>query len=312
LHWQHHLEAKGVVFHFNETVADIRTEGHSVQSAVLSNGTKVTGDVYFCCMPVESVANMPSLKIKGMSELAQLGHQLMVGVQLYFDKKIHLPTQNTALYIPDSPWQLVIEPQGSIWNKSYNDVADIWSIGLCDPVRHGLFIKKPFIECSHEEIKQEVWHQITKSEFGNYLNLGSVKILDHHVWDTYVFNGKTLSTHEPKFSTNKGTYYLRPNNHTEFNNLHFATAYTKTETDMFEMESAAEAGRQAARILEKSVRVLPTPRPLFFFFYRWIDAQLHKLNCYSRLTFMWFCLGLPFLILLPFAYLQRTFQKRQQ
>jgi uncharacterized protein with NAD-binding domain and iron-sulfur cluster len=307
LHWQKHLEAKGVTFHFNDTVTDIRTEGDRVQSAALLDGTEITGDVFFCSLPIESIANMPSLKIEGMKELAKLGHQLMVGVQLYFDKKIPLPTQNTALYIPNSPWQLVIEPQGSIWNQRYDDIADIWSIGLCDPVREGLLIKKPFVECSHEEIKKEVWFQITKSEFGKYLNLDSVQIVDHQVWDTYVYDGKRLSTREPKFSTNKGTYYLRPNNKTKFGNLHFATAYTKTETDMFEMESAAEAGRQAARTLEKSVRVLPTPRPLFFFFYRWFDKKLHKFDCYSRLPFVWLLLGFPFLILLPFAYVYSKF-----
>jgi hypothetical protein len=308
-HWKTHLETKGVIFHLNIVVKDIYPEGNSVKSALLADGSQVTGDVFFCGLSVSSIASMYSLKITGIDELARCSHQLMVGIQLYFDKKIPLPHQNTALYIPDSPWQLVIEPQGSIWSKSYNDIADIWSIGLCDPIRHGVIIKKPFVECSHEEIKKEVWHQIIVSELGKHLDLTKVKILEHHVWDTYVFNGKKLITDEPKFSTNKGTFYLRPNNQTIFDNFHFATAYTKTETDMFEMESAAESGRQAARILEKSVRVVPTHRPILFSFYRWFDSRLPQYNLYKHFPFVWFCLGLPFLLLLPFAYLKRLIQR---
>jgi hypothetical protein len=265
-------------------------------------------DVFFCSLPIESVANLTSLKIPGISELALLAHQMMVGIQLYFDKKIPLAIKNTAMYIPDSPWQLVIEPQGSIWNKSYGDICDFWSIGLCDPIRPGLMIKKPFLECSHEEIKNEVWHQIITSELGSHLNLEEIKILDHNVWDSYVFNGTRLETYEPKFSTNKGTFKLRPDNKTKFKNFHFATAYTKTDTDMFEMESAAESGKRAAKLLEQSVRVITINRPLFFSFYQWLDSLLPQINLYKHFPFIFFCLGLPMLLTMPFIYLQRFFQ----
>jgi len=199
-----------------------------------------------------------------------------------------------VMYIPDSHWQLVIEPQGSIWNKSYGDIADIWSVGLCDSVRHGLLIKKPFIECSHEEIQKEVWHQIKISEFGKYLSLEEIKIIDYNIWDTYIFNGRAIETQEPKFSTNKGTFFLRPNNETIFKNLYFAAAYTKTETDMFEMESAAESGRRAARMIEKSVDVKPCNRPVFFAPYRWLDSLFPQFNLYHAFPLGWYCLGLPF------------------
>jgi hypothetical protein len=161
------------------------------------------------------------------------------------------------------------------------------------------------VECTHEEIKNEVWHQILTSELGSHLALNQIQILDFNVWDTYQFNGKKLDTNEPKFSTNKGTFYLRPNNETEFNNFHFATAYTKTDTDMFEMESAAESGRRAARILEKSVRVVECDRPLSFTFYRWVDSLLPHLNLYKHFPFVFFCLGLPFYVLLPLLKLHR-------
>jgi hypothetical protein len=305
-HWQSYLESQGVTFHFNTAVVDVHTENNIVKNIILENTTKISGDIFFCSLPVESVARLPSLKIPGIHELAQRAHQLMVGMQLYFDTEIILPNKNknTAMYIPDSPWQLVIEPQGAIWNIKYEGIADYWSIGLCDPTRDGLLFNKPFIECSHEEIKEEVWHQIKISSLNKYLNLDKVKVTDYNVWESYIFNNGKLHTNEPKFSSNKGTYFLRPDNKTEFENLYFATAYTKTEVDMFEMESAAESGRRAAQMIEKSIRVVGTPRPLFFAPYRWLDALLSKLNLYQHSPILLFCLGLPLLIIcLPFLLL---------
>jgi len=294
-HWKSYLEDHGVTFHLNAQITDIHTDGDRVINALIANN-KIYGDIFFCCLSVESIARMPSLSLPGIAELAKLGYQLMVGMQLYFDKKISMPSNHTSMYIPDSPWQLVIEPQGSIWKKTYGDIADVWSIGLCDPTRPGLLIKKPFINCSHEEIQQEVWHQITNSELGDYLSLGTIQVVDYNVWDTYRFNGQSLETEEPKFSTNKGTWYLRPNNATTFSNLYVAAAYTKTETDMFEMESAAESGRRAVRLIEKSVCVFPSSRPVLFAPYRWLDSLFKPINLYQYATLGWFFLGLPIAI----------------
>jgi hypothetical protein len=305
-HWKAYLENNGVIFHLSSEISNVHEEGGEIKGITLGDNTKVTGDIFFCSLPVESVARIESLKIPGINELAERSYPLMMSIQLYFDKKITLPYQYTALYVPDSPWQLVIEPQGSIWNKNYNEIADFWSIGLCDPIQFGLLIKKPFIECSHEEIKQEVWHQLSLSEFNRYLQLEEVEILDYNVWDTYVFNGRKLDTYEPKFSTNQGTFYLRPDNTTHLKNMYFATAYTKTDKDMFEMESAAESGRRAAKILEKSIQVVGIERPLFFSPYRFVDNIFSSFNLYKHGTILWFLVGIiPALIIVPLRLMLR-------
>lgn len=303
-HWQAYLEGMGVTFHLGKTVQDVHLSGTHIDAVELTDGTRVTGDYFFCSLPIDIVAQLPSLQLDGMTQLAERGHQLMMGIQLYFDKKIALPYRDTALHIPDSPWQLVIEPQGVIWGKQYGDIADLWSVGLCDPLKPGLLIRKPFVECSHEEICKEVWYQICHSEFGNFLHLDRVNILDYNVWDTYVYDGTKIDTTEPKFSTNKGTYFLRPQNETKYENLFFATGYTQTKTDMFEMESAAESGRRAARLLDKTVRVAEARRPIFFAPYRAVDRLLSPLNMYRVIPFAWFALGLlPALVIYPFSYL---------
>jgi hypothetical protein len=308
--WKTYLLTKGVSFHLNAQVTDIQTEGDKVTKALLADGREIYGHHFFCGMSVESVAKMPSLHIPEIVQLAKLGYQLMMTIQLYFNKRPSLPLKHTVLYIPDSPWQLVIEPEGAIWNRSYGDVAGIWSIGLCESTRPGLLVKKPFVECSHEEIQREVWYQINISEFGKYLNLSSIQILDYNVWDSYVFNGSKLETYEPKFSPNKGTWRLRPNNETKYKNFYFATAYTKTDTDMFEMEGAAESGRRAAQMLDKSVKIINSYRPAFFAPFRWIDSLLPQFDIYKSFPLLSFCLGLPMLVFLPFVYLYRYFFKR--
>lgn len=294
-HWKAYLESQGVIFHLDANIMDLRTEDDRVTGAIIDNN-EISADIFFCCLSVESVATMSSLNLPSVQELAKRGRQLMVGMQLYFDKKIAMPSNHTAMYIPDSPWQLVIEPQGSLWGKTYGDISDVWSIGLCDPVRPGLLIKKRFIECSHEEIQQEVWYQITTSELGNYLSLNTIKVLDYNVWDTYRFNGHALDTNEPKFSTNKGTYFLRPDNATIYKNLYFATAYTKTETDMFEMESAAESGRRAARLIDESINIIPSNRPALFAFYRRLDSVFKSFDIYRYAPLGWAFFALPFAI----------------
>jgi hypothetical protein len=177
----------------------------------------------------------------------------------------------------------------------------MWSIGLCDPVRSGLLIKKPFINCSHEEIQQEVWYQIINSELCSRLSLDSVKVIDYNVWNSYRFNGHTLETQEPKFSTNKGTFFLRPKNITRFENLFFATAYTQTKTGMFEMEGAAESGRSAANLVEKSVKIIPSNRPALFAPYRCLDSLSKPLNLYKYAPLGWFILGLPIALVYLFG-----------
>lgn len=309
-HWQSYLESKGVIFHFQSEVLDIIPNGDFIQSVILDKGDAIDSDVYFCSMSVESLARQPSLNLPGIPELARIGRQLMVGIQLYFNKKIPLPEKNTAMYIPDSPWQLVIEPQGSLWNTSYGEVADLWSIGLCDPNRPGMLIKKPFIQCTDEEIKDEVWHQIRTSELGQFLNLDGVLIVDHNLWDSYVFKEGKLDTFEPKFSTNKGTWVLRPENETPYKNFHLACAYTKTDTDMFEMESAAESGRRAARLLEKSVDLVTIDRPLFFAIYQQVDSLFSRYNIYKRKTLFFFILGLLSILLLPLVFIWRRLKNR--
>jgi len=216
-------------------------------------------DVVICSLSMDTVANLvrdtPALQsylfFRKLPILADIGRHEMVGMQFYFSEKINVPP--TGIYPPDTPWQIIIQPQGAIWTaeiaEKYGDgsIRDIWSIGLDDPYADGILIKKKWPDCTKEEIFKEAWYQI--------MTLSNLA-------DTKTESGKTLKdlgfqfaaiwpALEPKFSTNTNSLKLKPTVETPLTNLYFATAYTKVTQEMYLMDVAIEAGTKAAwKIME--------------------------------------------------------------
>ena len=55
---------------------------------------------------------------------------------------------------------------GHIWGDEYmskycdKNIKEIVSVGICEPYANGLFIKKPWFQCTRDEIKIEAWYQL--------------------------------------------------------------------------------------------------------------------------------------------------------
>ena len=110
--------------------------------------------------------------------------------------------------------------------------------------------------CTRDEIVEEVWAQFRQSagalrafrtEDGRTLD--QLKYTSARIWNSFQFDPvqARMTTYEPKFSNNVGTFELRP--YTEeptLRNLVHSGAYTRTEANTHHMESAAEAGTRAA------------------------------------------------------------------
>ncbi len=94
------------------------------------------------------------------------------------------------------------------------------------------------------------------------------------IWTSFYDYKDSIHTYEPKFSNNIGTLKLRPDtNDKNFSNLYHATAYTKTTANIFNMESAVEAGVKAAAAIKKET--LQHPEECWFMrFIRWMDDLL--------------------------------------
>lgn len=175
-------------------------------------------------------------QLLGLPTLALRGLQRMLGVQIFFGERLfvglgggaddhgHRNTDtwatgqtagvlgtagprdgkledlwgDTGLYAADTPWSLIIEPQGRVWNMRRNTeqfygVRDIWSVGLCDDRSPGCLVGKPFPLCTREEVARDVVAQLhqyaglgirwVRSESGKPLS--QVPIVGIHVWGSW-------------------------------------------------------------------------------------------------------------------------------
>lgn len=286
--WQRHLQRQGARFYLNTEVVGIKITARRISwvKALVRNPANESishhfrADHYVCALSVEVAAQLLSGAIPKLITLSQRGYQEMVCIQFYFDRRFEviknvlsgLPlTQKRwtsqrrqcagALYIPSSPWQLVIELQGAIWDwKPEGIVRDVWSIGLDDTRTPGIQVQKPFTHCSKEEIAIEVWAQIMNcSELPRILRspadglpLTRARLVGWYLWDSYQFDRvtKRLTTWEPKFSDNVGTYEVAPRiSEPSVSNMTFATGYAKGISFRYSMEKAATNGLLASNVI---------------------------------------------------------------
>lgn len=309
--WVAYLESKGVSIQTRHELRDIQIKdgkisGVRVYDVAQGKEVEDTADYYVLGLSVEALANIvethPELKnipeLHNSIPLAQVSRQVQLSVQIFLDQAVTYPThQPPILYLPDSPWAIIIEPQELVWGKTFSTdprVKSVWSVGICQTDEPGILIKKSFNECSQEEIRQEVWAQIKRSYAqANIKTESGEKVSEKHevlfyMWDSFKYNPDTkrMEIWEPKFSNNAESLQYQPNSQTSVPNLFFATGYTKTDRFIYSMESAAEAGTKCVnKILEVSgtrqpkTKVYPYKLPVSILKpLMWIDAGLFKLG----------------------------------
>lgn len=262
--WVSYLESKNVKFKLNHELHDMNVINDKIYNVTIKNKSSIfneKADHYVLSLSVESIASIVRNNInlqkyatlKNTINLASLCKQIQLSVQIFLNKKVVYPTKSkSVIYLPDSPWALIIEPQDVIWDDTYctnKQVKSVWSVIICQTDVNGILIVKPFIKCTENEVRQEVMYQIIRSyymsniHFDDGSQISEKNIIFFYIWDTFYFNSfGFVDTSEPKFSNNIGSLKYLPNYKTEIINLFFATAYTKTTRLVYSMESAAEAG----------------------------------------------------------------------
>ena len=192
--------------------------------------------------------------------LAQKGFQLQTQVLYYLDERLDI-SEPTIVVLPDTPWCLMFRIEGVLWDL---ELGDLLSVGIGIWSKQGICHVKTATECTREEIAEEVWMQLKmcngmmrgiKFRYLNTKSLDDIEIPKWDIWYSYEFdkNINKMKTWEPKFSNNVDTLNLRPEiNDFDIINLKHATAYAKTDTNIFCMESAAEAGNKAAESIVKN------------------------------------------------------------
>lgn len=284
--WKEQLRENGVVFHMHNDIQEIVVDDNNAIKEIIVKDTwwnkkhVVSGDVFINGLSIENLGYLypsttPELKLQhdDFNKLAERGHQIQTQILYRLNSRIN-EDKNTVYILPDTPWFLMTRHEGSLWNLKDCDILSA-GIGIWNkPGLNG----KCAINCSPEELAKECWEQMLKFDIPLPVNMP-----EWDIWNNFEYSeeDEKIWTWEPKFSNNVGTLHIRPETKDKhIQNLYHATAYTHTSMNIFNMESAAEAGLKAAKTISNTDIIVNTSyKPnLFFKFIQWVDNLVLKIS----------------------------------
>jgi uncharacterized protein with NAD-binding domain and iron-sulfur cluster len=256
--WVVHLQRLGVDLRLSTPVQGLTVRGGRIAGATTPGGT-VTADHYVAALPVEVMRTLAGPPLRALdplfARLDRLVTRWMNGALFYLDRDVPL-VEGHAIYL-DSEWALTSISQAQFWRgvnlARYGDgrVKGILSVDVSDWATPGGRTGKVAMRCTREEIRAEVWGQLT-----DHLNDGGKTVLDeHHVLAWFLdpaieFPNPSAATNlEPLLINTAGSWADRPGVTTRIPNLLLAADYVRTKTDLATMEGANEAARSAVNVL---------------------------------------------------------------
>ena len=260
--WTQYLTQKGVQFVSGAAVKGFKMAGGAISGVTIEQGgaqTDITADYYIAALPVEIMSVLVTDEMKSAApSIAQLGSlrtAWMNGIQFFLKQDI--PVDNGHTLYADSPWALTSVSQKQFWQQAnlanYGDgqVGGILSADISDWETPGILYGKPAMQCTAQEIKDEVWAQIKA-----HLNVaGQTPIRDEDLaaWfldpDIQFPNPSAATNLEPLLINTANSLQYRPQAATEIPNLLLASDYVQTYTDLACMEAANEAARRAVNAI---------------------------------------------------------------
>ncbi|ANE48142.1 phytoene dehydrogenase [Paenibacillus swuensis] len=267
--WLRHLVNMGVEYHMQTKALSIECIDGVIQGVWIEldgQPVRVTGDYYIAAVPVEVMAGLLNEDLCNadplLGRLPELAESVdwMNGIQFFLNEDA--PIIHGHMIYMDTPWALTSVSQKQFWpNSNLSDYGDglvqgVLSVDISDWSTEGVIYGKKAMDCSPEQIKEEVWEQLKRS-----LNRdGEIVLRDEqvHSWflddDIHYPNPEgACSNMEPLLVNKIHTWDLRPNAYTQIPNFFLAADYVRTNTDLATMEGANEAARRAVNcILEAS------------------------------------------------------------
>ncbi|KTC84034.1 oleate hydratase [Legionella brunensis] len=299
--WKNYLEARGVRFQLGVSVNELTISDGIISGCILSDGTGEQFDHYVLAAnyhAVEKILDTSHLLEQSGIDTACLNRSFewASGAQFYLKS---LPTHN-ANFRPgvftaflSSPCNLIAIIQGEGFWTNFGKVspqAHIISTSFTNFFVPGLY-NKPLVNCSREEIKEELlaqlgildkeivldWHLDTSLQ---YLNQEEVSLRQP------IFcveqNGLWFCNDSPNLSPGRGYYHSAPKAKTPWANLHLAGVYCKTAYKLPSMEKAAESGYHAANSVLQSlnanqrIKIPYTYNTLHYSLFRRMDAKIYE------------------------------------
>ena len=300
--WTQHLRSLGVTLHADQQCVGLDVADGRVARARFAGGEIADGDHFVLAVPLDAV---PPLMSEALCALDPQCEHLrtapvdslvswMVGMQFYLYEDV--PLARGHLFFPDAPWALTGISQPQFWrdtvgpfNRNYGpgDVSGLISIDISEWNSVGTFVKKRAVDCTPDEIKEEVWQQIKAGLNGSRDDQQVLTDRLLHSWhlDSDIdysggvppVNRSRLLIHPPN------SWALRPEPTSAIPNLCFAADYVRTTTDLASMEGACEAGRRATNaILDREKSEAPRAQlwkleePAIFDPWKKLDAELYR------------------------------------
>jgi uncharacterized protein with NAD-binding domain and iron-sulfur cluster len=247
--WAAHIEALGAEIRRDAPVEGIQTAGGRVTGATVAGAT-VTADHYVAAVPVEIMRTLAGPDLRAaeprLKRLDRLVTRWMNGVMFYLDDDVPV-VHGHAIYI-DSEWALTSISQRQFWHgfdfaqTGDGRVEGILSVDVSDWAQPSRRLGKIAMRCSHDEVIDEVWAQLTD----HLDDLDRSNVIRAFLDPAIEFPNPTEAANlEPLLVNTAGSWADRPDAVTRIPNLYLAADYVRTHTDLATMEGANEAARRA-------------------------------------------------------------------
>jgi uncharacterized protein with NAD-binding domain and iron-sulfur cluster len=256
--WIAHLRSLGVTLRNDCTVAGIHCDGKRITGVTIhgaGGSEEITADHYVVALPVERLRELISGALRAaeprLVALSRLVTRWMNGAMFYLYDDV--PVVRGHMIFIDSAWALTAISQQQFWpdfdlkKRGNGRVGGILSVDISDwnePGRLG----KIAMDCTEQEIREEVWYQITEAIRDGSLQDSNIEsfFLDP---DIQFVNPTEATNLEPLLINTAGSWADRPDAMTRIPNLFLAADFVRTYTDLATMEGANEAARRAVNAI---------------------------------------------------------------
>nr|QBK86019.1 MAG: flavin-containing amine oxidase [Marseillevirus LCMAC101] len=283
--WVKHLENMGVKFYFGHGLYSIQLDRNSnrISSVVVSTGTGnqsiVKADNYVMAISPfgmrdvlkESISSIkrPHSLIKmadQFSNLTQDGPHIQVSFRIGFDTQFSWADKQEPVILSDSEFNITMYSQDDLWDNNVYlgpGIKSLWSGTACVSYVPGSLFGKAVVDLTKDQFKQEILCQLSKDvgfndmlreKMGKSFSRLLPNMIHFDIWKNWRFTDgigkpKPISIIEPKYVDSTNTRPHQPHTATPISNMWMAGGHTRTSTDIWSMEAAAEAGRRAADMI---------------------------------------------------------------